>query len=192
MLLLSRFRFGESSKCACRTENQCFIYCNFMDKYLDRKPLESRFTLLSSIHCVSDPRWQLAPVSFLLPHSGQSSATHFRHTGISHCTGQPSTGHRNRSCLLPLTYLPLTRSRRPLRFRHFFHTKEMFLQDMFMGVNLFTEEHWWDFVRVENAHLRKIYSEEPNLCDSFMPVRPKVSSMRTVHSEIYQINVKSI
>lgn len=58
---------------------------------------------VSSNHPLPDPRWQLAPVTFLLPHSGQSSATHRRHTRVSHITAQQPAAYRNQSSLLPLT-----------------------------------------------------------------------------------------
>lgn len=37
---------------------------------------------------LSDPRWQLARVTFLFPHSGQPSATYCRHTDIPGATAQ--------------------------------------------------------------------------------------------------------
>lgn len=52
---------------------------------------------------LSDPRWQLAPVTFLLPYSGQSSATYCRYAGVPRITSQHSARYRNRSGLLPLT-----------------------------------------------------------------------------------------
>lgn len=64
---------------------------------------QSLFVFFSCTFHVSDPRWQLAPVSFLLPHSGQLSATYCRPTGVPHFTAQKSASHRNRSGLLPLT-----------------------------------------------------------------------------------------
>lgn len=59
---------------------------------------------INSAFCpLSDPRWQLAPVKFLLPYSGQSSVTYYRYTGISHITTWQSAAFRNRSSLLSLT-----------------------------------------------------------------------------------------
>lgn len=66
-----------------------FLHCDFI----------SPISFLS----LSDPRWQLAQVTFFLPHSGQPSATYCRHTDISCATAQYSALHRNQPSLLLLT-----------------------------------------------------------------------------------------
>lgn len=83
-----------------------FIFNNkmldFQAQYVYYVKQGYKWLFFSLILHLSDPRWQLAPVTFLLPYSGQLSATYCRHTGIPHAAQQSAT-YRSQSSLLPLT-----------------------------------------------------------------------------------------
>lgn len=103
--LLEPHVLQDECKVTSRTENLaiCFrIVFNPNATYLINLEHEWLLSLFST-RSLSDPRWQLAPVTFLLPYSGQLSATHCRRTGVSHITAQESAAFRNQPGVLPLT-----------------------------------------------------------------------------------------